>query len=116
MLGKLTQEGQEVFEMIHCMGTLYTDCNGEIKKFGELYNIEFTPLPPVIVKVNRMFVKKEHLKFADACLKDKNRREELREMVTDLEALKGMLETVELKVRKYLNRTKPGKGGSFGVY
>lgn len=110
MLTRLTKEGQETFEFFHYMTNLYTDCIGEIKKFKENYNIEFAPLPDVMMKINHVWNNKKHMKFLEAALKDKRKKEEMIDMIRDIQAFKEQMESVEIKVRNYMSKKKLDQG------
>jgi hypothetical protein len=88
------------------MTSLYTDCISEIKKFKEMYNIEFTPLPNVMIKMNHIWNNKKHMMFLEAVLKDKRKKEEMIEMIKDIQAFKEQMESIEIKVRNYMSKKK----------
>jgi ubiquinone biosynthesis protein Coq4 len=110
MLGRLTKEGQESFELFHYMTNLYKDCIGEIKKFKEMYHIEFSPLPKVMIQVNHIFNNKKHMAFLESVIKDKRKKEEMIEMIRDFQAFKDQMESVEIKVRNYMSKKKMDLG------
>jgi hypothetical protein len=92
------------------MTNLYKDCIGEIKKFKEKYHIDFSPLPKVMIKVNHIFNNKKHMEFLESVIKDKNKRDEMVEMIQDFEAFKDQMESVEIKVRNYMSKKKMNLG------
>ena len=106
MLNSKTREIQQNFELFEQMTHLFTNCITEINKFKELYNIEFKPLPPVMTKGNKIYNNNKHKVFFEGVMKDKKKKAEMLEMIRDFEALREMLESVEIKVRAYLSNKK----------